>query len=66
MSAGGGLFGDGGDQRIPLTAGSLVVVPRGRWHRHVDAVNLVELYLTPGQSLRSNDPSTASGEEGCC
>jgi mannose-6-phosphate isomerase-like protein (cupin superfamily) len=58
------LFGDGGNQSIPLTAGSLVVVPRGRWHRHVDAVNLVELYHTPGQSLSSNDPSTASGGDG--
>jgi len=33
-------------QRVPLDAGSLVVVARGRWHRHVDAANLVELYHT--------------------
>jgi mannose-6-phosphate isomerase-like protein (cupin superfamily) len=54
------LLGDGDNERVPLTAGSLVVVPRGRWHRHVDATDLVELYHTPGQSLGSDDPSTAS------
>ena len=41
-------------------AGSLVVVPRDRWHRHVDASNLAEFYYTPGQSLSCADPSTAS------
>jgi mannose-6-phosphate isomerase-like protein (cupin superfamily) len=54
------LFDDGGNERVPLTAGSLVVVPQGRWHRHVDADNLVELYHTPGQSLDCDDPATAS------
>jgi len=54
------LFDNGGNERVPLNAGSLVVVPRGRWHRHVDADNLVELYHTPGQSLGSEDPATAS------
>ena len=54
------LFGDGGSERVPLTVGSLVVVPRGRWHRHVDADDLVELYHTPGQSLGCDDPSTVS------
>ena len=57
------LFGDGGNERVPLTAGSLVVVPRGRWHRHVDADDLVELYHTPGQSLACDDPSTGSDDE---
>jgi hypothetical protein len=33
-----------------------MVVPRGRWHRHVDAVDLVEMYFTPGESLHSDDP----------
>jgi len=54
------LVGDGGNERVPLTAGCLVVVPRGRWHRHVDAADLVELYHTPGQSVACDDPSTAS------
>ncbi len=57
------LFGDGGNECVPLTAGSLVVVPRGRWHRHVDADDLVELYHTPGQSLGCDDPSTVSGND---
>lgn len=54
------LRADGRNERVPLTAGCLVVVPRGRWHRHVDAIDLVELYHTPGQSLGSDDPSTVS------
>src|SRR5262245_3259252 len=54
------LFDHGGNERVPLTAGSLVVVPCGRWHRHVDADNLVELYHTPGQSLGCDDPAAAS------
>lgn len=54
------LFADDGNERVPLEAGALVVVPRGRWHRHVDADRLVEMYHTPGQSLSCDDPSTAS------
>ena len=54
------LFDHAGNQRVPFDAGPLVVVPRGRWHRHVDAANLVELYHTPGQSLGCEDPSTVS------
>jgi mannose-6-phosphate isomerase-like protein (cupin superfamily) len=54
------LFDSGGNELVPLTAGSLVVVPRSRWHRHVDADNLVELYHTPGESLQSDDPASVS------
>jgi mannose-6-phosphate isomerase-like protein (cupin superfamily) len=54
------LFNPGGNEVVPLAGGSLVVVPRGRWHRHVDADNLVELYHTPGTSLGCDDPATAS------
>lgn len=54
------LFDGTGNQRVRLEAGSLVVVPRGRWHRHVDAADLIELYHTPGQSLACDDPSVAS------
>jgi mannose-6-phosphate isomerase-like protein (cupin superfamily) len=54
------LFDHGGNQRVPLDAGCLVVVPRGRWHRHVDAADLVELYHTPGQNLGCDDRSAVS------
>lgn len=53
------LFRQASNERVPLDAGSLVVVPRGRWHRHVDAEHLVELYHTPGQSIACEDPATA-------
>ena len=58
------LFDASGNELVPLQAGSLVVIPRGRWHRHVDADDLVELYHTPGLSLSSEDPATASGTDG--
>jgi mannose-6-phosphate isomerase-like protein (cupin superfamily) len=54
------LFDPAGNELVPLDAGSLVVVPRSRWHRHVDARSLVELYYTPGTSIGSDDPATAS------
>ncbi len=56
------VFDAVGNELVPLRAGSLCVVPRGRWHRHVDAVDLVELYHTPGQSLSCDDPATASAD----
>src|SRR5262245_45085006 len=45
------------DQRtlIPLHRGQLVIVPRGAWHRHRDAHDVVELYYTPGRSVASDD-----------
>ncbi len=46
-----------GNEVIPLGAGRLVVVPQGVWHRHVDAVDLVEMFFTPGESLHSDDPA---------
>ena len=49
-----------GNERVSLTAGELVVMPRGKWHRHVDAVDLVEMFHTPGRSLHTDDPATAS------
>jgi quercetin dioxygenase-like cupin family protein len=45
------VFDASGNELVPLHAGSLLVIPRGRWHRHVDADDLVELHHTPGQSL---------------
>ena len=47
-----------GNDTVPLAAGQMVVVPRGRWHRHVDAVDLVEMFHTPGQSLHTDDPGS--------
>jgi mannose-6-phosphate isomerase-like protein (cupin superfamily) len=58
------VFDAGGHELVPLRTGSLCIVPRGRWHRHVDAVDLVELYHTPGQSLSCDDPATASEDDG--
>ena len=58
------VFEASGNELVTLQAGSLLVVPRGRWHRHVDADDLVELYHTPGQSLSCEDPATASGNDG--
>lgn len=52
---------EGPNEVVELDGGSLVVVPRGRWHRHVDADGLVELYYTPGESLHSDDPAAEPG-----
>jgi mannose-6-phosphate isomerase-like protein (cupin superfamily) len=40
---------------VPLTGGQLVIVPQGTWHRHRNAVDVVELYYTPGHSVASDD-----------
>ncbi len=53
------LYGADGNESVRIGAGELVVVPRGRWHRHVDATELVELFYTPGESLHTDDPATA-------
>ncbi len=39
---------------IDLRSGQFVVVPQGLWHRHRNLVNLVEMYLTPGDSEHSD------------
>lgn len=51
--------GAGTVTRVP--AGSLVVVPRGCWHRQTLLEKTRELYLTPGPSLHSHaeDPRLA-------
>jgi mannose-6-phosphate isomerase-like protein (cupin superfamily) len=41
-------------ERHDLSAGQLVVVPRGLWHRHLDIRDLIELYFTPGTSIQSS------------
>ena len=43
-------------ERIPLTAGSLVDVPSGRWHRHVEATD---------PSSSTTHPAKASREGSC-
>ena len=47
---------------LPLTAGQFVVVPKGHWHRHTDAHDVVEMFFTPGTTLESSadDPRVAS------
>ncbi len=52
---------DGDSTSLPLTAGQFTVVPRGLWHRHIDVVDLVEMYYTPGDSQQSDalDPRTS-------
>ena len=49
-----------GPVRTELRAGSLCVVPRGRWHRHNVRTRLVELYVTPGivEHSMAEDPRT--------
>ena len=51
------IYHPDGNEVVPLTSGQLVIVPRGRWHRHVDAVDLVELFFTPGESWHTDDPA---------
>jgi mannose-6-phosphate isomerase-like protein (cupin superfamily) len=50
--------------RLPLTAGQFAVVPKGHWHRHTDAHDVVEMFYTPGTTLESSadDPRVASPE----
>ena len=61
------ILTDDSSDSVPLTAGQLVVVPRGHWHRHRDVVDLVEMYLTPGSTEQSDAddprvrPSSAPG-----
>lgn len=50
------ILTDDDSTSIPLTASQFAVVPRGLWHRHVDVVDLVEMYYTPGASEQSNAP----------
>lgn len=41
------ILTDDDSTSIPLTTGQFTIVPRGLWHRHVDVVDLVEMYYTP-------------------
>jgi mannose-6-phosphate isomerase-like protein (cupin superfamily) len=50
--------------RVPLTASQFTVVPKGHWHRHTDAHEVVEMFYTPGTTLEASadDPRVASPE----
>jgi mannose-6-phosphate isomerase-like protein (cupin superfamily) len=43
---------------VPLTAGTVVVVPKGHWHRHTNVRDVVEVFFTPGTTLETtaDDP----------
>ena len=45
---------EAGPVRTRVAAGSVLVVPRGLWHRHDVREHLVELYVTPGTTEHSN------------
>jgi len=47
------ILRDDGPVVTPVGAGSLIVVPRGLWHRHTLHGTVKELYLTPGRSEHS-------------
>ena len=48
------ILTDSDSQLIPLTPGEFIVVAAGHWHRHVNVMNLTELYFTPGSSEQSD------------
>jgi len=52
--------------RLPLSAGQFTIVPRGHWHRHLKAREVVEMYFTPGASVNSTaaDPRIAPSAAG--
>ncbi|MEC3915440.1 cupin domain-containing protein [Nocardia sp. CDC160] len=47
------ILTDTARHRLPLTTGQFTIVPKGHWHRHIDADEVVELFLTPGTTLES-------------
>jgi mannose-6-phosphate isomerase-like protein (cupin superfamily) len=59
------LIGDGGLQDQRLEAGSLVVVPRGCWHRNSAPEGVTVLYITPTEgnlhSWAEGDPRHEAG-----
>jgi uncharacterized cupin superfamily protein len=48
---------------VAVKAGSVLIVPRGAWHRHVVCQASVEIYVTCGRTSmsRAPDPRTANG-----
>ena len=47
------ILHDDGPVVTPVGEGSVIVVPRGLWHRHTLHGTVKELYLTPGRSEHS-------------
>jgi quercetin dioxygenase-like cupin family protein len=52
------LLTDAGAEIVALSAGMMLIVPRGVWHRHRVADHLAELYATAGSTEHSfaDDP----------
>ena len=48
------ILTDDSSELFALQAGQFVVVPAGRWHRHLHICDLVEMYFTPGMSEQSD------------
>lgn len=46
---------------VLVKKGSLLVVPRGHWHRHTVHESLVELYVTPGETRHSTADDPRAG-----
>ncbi|WP_330180939.1 cupin domain-containing protein [Nocardia sp. NBC_01503] len=48
--------------QLALSAGQFTVVPKGHWHRHIRARDVVEMFYTPGASVNSDadDPRIIS------
>jgi mannose-6-phosphate isomerase-like protein (cupin superfamily) len=44
---------DSDSRLVPMTAGQFTIVPRGLWHRHTIARDVVELFYMPGSSEQS-------------
>ena len=44
------VLSEDGSDLVHIPAGSLFVVPRGRWHRHRHTGPVKELYVTPGRA----------------
>lgn len=40
--------------KVDLTAGQVLIVPKGLWHRHLITEALCELYITAGSTEHSN------------
>ena len=57
------ILTDDGPVVTPLAAGSVLVVPRGLWHRHTLHGTVKELYVTPGATEHStaDDPRHPKG-----
>lgn len=63
------IMGDDGPESFALTAGMLIVVPQGRWHRFEapDRITVLSATPQPTEHTAASDPLTShspGGEEG--